>query len=394
MVNSKKNIYLDGSSTSPPRVDVVERVRYIQNNFWANPSSLHNDGIKAAEVLERSRQSISSRLGASPEEVVFTSGSTESNRISIIGSSRMLKPGRIVISAVEHPSVLSAAQHLVKDGWQLEFWPVDENGQVDLSKLDLLLQPPTKLVSIIWGQSEVGTLQPISTIGQACRDKGIIFHTDATQILSQSLFNWRKLPADLLSLSAHKFQGPKGVGILLNNHNSVIKTLPLIADKAQENGYRPGTQPVALIAGMALAIEHLDCLIKSNSNNQITEYLKVYKLTQLLRKEISTIDSLIFTGHPTNRLNNHISMLVGSSNMQPISARTLVRELSKEGICASSGTACKSSSLEDSAILEAMQIPCKWRKSGLRFSLGPWLEEDDIIAIPDILRKSIISVSN
>ena len=388
-----KAIYLDGSATTPPRVEVINRIKDVDSNYWANPSSIHSLGIKAAEVVERSRKSISLALGASPNELIFTSGSTESIHLALLGSVRKQSPGRIVISNVEHPSVISAAEELVYKGWELAYWPVDKYGQVDLSKSEQLLSYPTKLVSIIWGQSEVGTIQPIKYIGEICKSRGIIFHTDATQILSQAFFNWSSLPVDLLSASAHKFQGPKGVGFLLCDKNIKDSFSALSGGGGQEGSLRSGTEPVSLIAGMALAIELLNSTIYSN-NQALTEYQKVSTLTSELRGRLGCIKSVKFTGHPTKRLSNHISMLIGNHFGDPLPGRAIVRELSKRGIYASSGTACRAGRKTDSAILGAMNIPLQWRQSGLRFTLGSWINQEDIANITYNLHLCIESLSS
>ncbi len=391
---SNNQIYLDASSTSPTRFEVISYMHDIESNFWGNPSSIHFHGIRAAEIVERSRLKIATILQALTDEIVFTSGSTESIHLAILGSTKDLMPGRIVISNVEHPSVLSAALQLVNKGWELKFWPVNNYGVIDIDLINDLLKPPTKIVSLIWGQSEIGTIQPIPMIGKECKDRGIIFHTDATQILSQGLFNWRDLNVDLLSLSAHKFQGPKGIGLLLAR-KEIKKSLSNIqGGGGQESNIRSGTQPITLIAGMSLAIELLNSPIYKEDVLNQTEFEKVSSITRYLRHELEKIQYLRFTGHPTKRLNNHISMLVGNAENNPLPGRLLVRELSKRGISASSGTACSSGNLTDSPILKAINVSTIWRQSGLRFSLGPWIKCDEIERIPTILRNAIDSLSN
>ena len=392
-MNTLNNIiYLDCSATSPVKKEVLERIRNVDLTFWGNPSSLHVHGIKAAEIVERSRKLIADSLGALHEEVIFTSGATESVYLAIVGSSRSLKPGRIVISSVEHPAVRYAADSLRKVGWEIVYWPVDTYGKIIISELDRLLTPPTRLVSIIWGQSEVGTLQPINTIGQACKDRGIFFHTDATQILSQYKFTWNELPVDLLSASAHKFQGPKGIGLLLSRRANKNLIEPVQMGGGQEGGLRSGTPAVSLISGMAQAIKLLNSPLQHVNQDLLTEYQKVSYYTEQLRKELSKFSFIKFTGHPRQRLKNHISMIVGTSDNKPINGRKLVRRLSDNGICASSGSACSSSSNKDSLILTAMNIPPLWRQSGLRLSLGSWLRDKDIEIIPTIIKESILSL--
>ena len=388
------HIYLDACATTPPSLEVISCVNKIQKTLWANPSSLHHYGLIAAEMLERSRQEIASCLSASPDELIFTSGATESNHLAILGCTTNTRPGRILISAVEHPAVTSTAKNLVQHGWTVEVVPVDSFGVVDMNYLESLLSYPTKLVSIIWGQSEIGTIQPVLEIGTLCRDKGILFHTDATQILNQGLFKWNELPIDLLSASAHKFHGPKGVGFLLAKENVIPSIEPLQVGGGQQNGIRGGTEPLALIAGMSTAIKMLTKCLDTNLVNTSEMHHKVYKLTTGLRNDLKNLDTIRFTGHPVNRLGNHISMLVTSVNNLPLSGRAIVRELSKFGIYASSGSACSSGRTLDSAVLTAINVPAPLRQSGLRFSLGSWLDEQDLTQIPELLSRSIMAVSN
>ena len=205
--------YLDACATAPLRESVISCMVRAQQDGWGNPSSLHRIGCDAAESLERARLSISASLGAERSDILFSSGATESAHLALLGLAKTQSPGRLVISAVEHPAVAAAAHQLVACGWTVERWPVDAYGQIQMQHLDRLLQPPTKIVSLIWGQSEVGTLQPIQAVGEVCRSKHIPFHTDATQVLSQGCPNWSELQVDLLTASAHKCGGPRGIGL-------------------------------------------------------------------------------------------------------------------------------------------------------------------------------------
>ena len=192
------DLYLDAAASAPPTARVIAVMSEVQRSCWGNPSSLHIQGLRAAECLERSRQAIAYRLGAEPDELIFTSGATESVHLALHGLAASLRPGRLVISAVEHPAVEAAASSLRPRGWSIARWPVDDVGRIQLDRLEELLAPPTRLVSLIWGQSEIGTLQPIEIVGRACRDLGLPIHTDATQVLSQGLPNWHSLPVDLV----------------------------------------------------------------------------------------------------------------------------------------------------------------------------------------------------
>ena len=384
-----KEIYLDASATTPPLENVIEVVSSVQKNCWGNPSSLHYGGIRSAEVLERSRKLIARKLSIDPKEIIFTSGATESVNLGIQGICNDLPPGRIIISKVEHPAVIYAANKLKSKGWIVEYCPVDNRGLICLDQLGKLLEEPTKFVSIIWGQSEIGTIQPILQVGKECQKRNIIFHTDATQILPHGIFNWNNLPVNLLSLSAHKFRGPKGIGMLLVKNNTLDLLSSIQGGGSQENKKRSGTEAVPLIAGMAEAVLSLDNKLIPNDFENIFKEDYVSKLTHYLREELSQFSNISFTGDEHIRLPNHISFVVSDFHNNPISGRLLVREFSKHKIALSSGTACSMGSSKDSEVLASIGIPISHRQSGLRMSLGNWLTDKDIEIIPKIFSDII-----
>ena len=223
-------LYLDAAATTPPLPAVIAVMQQLQQTAWANPSSLHGAGLAAAEALERARWTIAERFAVNPDQLIVTSGATESVHLALLGSAAGLVPGRLVISAVEHPAVVAAAHQLEALGWTIAEWPVDGQGVLRLDQLDRVLSAPTRLVSLIAAQGEVGALQPISTIARACRERGV----------------------DLLTLSAHKFRGPRGVGLLIRAQG--VDLSPLQGGGGQEHGLRSGTEPVALVGGMAEAL--------------------------------------------------------------------------------------------------------------------------------------------
>ncbi len=387
-----RSIYLDACSTTPPLKEVTELICDIQRHCWGNPSSLHTDGILAAEILERARHSIAQSLTSLPEEIVFTSGATESIHLALKGIANNLNPSRIVVSSVEHPAVIKAAQSLERDGWEVAYWPVDSNGVVDLNYLDEYLEQPTKILSVVWGQSEVGTTQPIHLLGQKCRERGILFHTDATQILSNGIFDWSTLPVDLLSASSHKFQGPKGVGLLLSKQSIQPLLRPIQSGGSQEHGFRSGTEAVPLVAGTALALSQIKGKITVENNMPIFPETKTKLITKELNFALKQIKGLHFTGHSVYRLPNLISILVASNSNKPISGRRIVYELAKRGVSVSSGTACSSGIAEDSPVLKSIGVDKRFRQSGLRLSLGSWINSSDIKRIPELLVESISSI--
>lgn len=383
MSEAKADIYLDAAATTPPSADVIERIRVVQADTWANPSSLHGPGIRAADCLERSRQSIASALGAERDQLTFTSGATESVHLALLGTALKRDPARLVISAVEHPAVVAAARRLERQGWQLLHWPVDGDGLIRLELLETMLAPPTQLVSMIWGQSEVGALQPVLKVAQACRQRGITFHTDATQVIPQGLIRWHDHPIDLLSLSAHKLRGPRGVGLLLHRSDSVPD--PLMGGGGQEGGIRSGTEPVALIAGMAEAMRGLprfDPTVHPVPPGDPSVRIQRDRLLERLLR----MDGVHLLGPALQaRLPHHISLLIGDRQGRPLSARAVVRAMARDGLACSSGSACHAGRTEDSPVLAAMGTAPAWRRSGLRLTLGTWLSDADLATVPDRL---------
>lgn len=229
----EREIYLDACATSPPAESVLAAMALAAQEAWANPSSLHASGLAAADRLERSRQAMATRLGCDSDELVFVSGGSEAIHTALLGCAGSMQPGRVLLSAVEHPASYAAAAQMVQRGWQRELLPVNRLGRVDLDALQALLAPPTRLVSILWGQSEVGTIQPIATIGRLCRQAGVLLHVDAVQVVGHRSIDFARLPVDLLSCAAHKLQGPRGVGALLVRRGLRIE--PLIGG-VQEGG--------------------------------------------------------------------------------------------------------------------------------------------------------------
>ena len=379
---AEAEIYLDAAATTPPRQDVIEAVVWAQQEAWGNPSSLHNTGVKAAELLERCRWKLAQRFAVSPDQLIFTSGATESVHLAILGSAANHAPGRIVVSGVEHPAVLAAADQLKNKGWSVVFWPVDAMGLIRLEFMEELLDEPTRMVSLIAAQSEVGALQPTALVGRACRDRSITFHSDATQLIPQGCPEFNRLHSDLISLSAHKFQGPRGIGLLIRDASHPL--VPVQGGGGQEFGLRSGTEALALIAGMTQALSVLPAYYLSGDTIPPGSGPHVRRQRDDLLEALLDIPGLSLLGPNVNqRSPNHIAVLVGSAESQPIPARAMVRELARRGVACSSGSACHSGQRQDSSVLTAMNIPELWRQSGLRFTLGPWLDDETLKQVPD-----------
>ncbi len=387
-------IYLDACATAPPAAAVLEAMDRAHREAWANPSSLHGHGLAAAERLERDRQSIAARLGCGGEELVLLSGGSEAIHTALVGSDGPLEPGRVLLSAVEHPATYAAAAVLERRGWEVRRLPVDRRGLVDLEALLGLLQPPTRLVSIIWGQSEVGALQPIEAIGTLCRQSGVRFHVDAVQVVGHRPVDFRRLPVDLLSCTAHKLQGPRGVGALLVRRG--VRLEPLIGG-AQEGGRRGGTEPVALVAGFAAALELADRRLAAHGGGDPLATLRDHLLADLRR-----LPGVRLSGpepdDPAGRLPHHISLLVDGPEGRPLGGRRLVRELARRGFAVSSGSACSSAgagagTAGTSAVLLAMGYGPAEAASGVRISLGPWLSTADLAGLPAALEQARRSIT-
>ena len=376
--------YLDTCATTPPSQEVLAAMAAAAPLVWANPSSLHGFGLAAAEALERSRCSLAHHLGAQPDEVVWCSGGTEAIQMALLGLAAQHPVGRLVISAVEHPATEAAAARLQQQGWQLARLPVDQAGLVCLEQLEKLLQPPTRLMSLIWGQSEVGSLQPLETIAAQCRRAGVSLHVDAVQVVGHQPIDFASLPVDLLSCAAHKLQGPRGIGALLVRRGLNLE--PLLGG-SQEAGRRGGTESVLLAVGFAAAL--------AAAQERLQQHGGLDPLAELrdgLLQNLMALPGLRLSGPQPDsaaRLPHHLSLLVSTAAGRPLAGRALVRALWRQGYAVSSGSACSSfKGGAASPILLAMGYEPEEAASGLRLSLGPWHRAADLEALPQALERA------
>ncbi|MFS1513818.1 cysteine desulfurase family protein [Chengkuizengella sp. SCS-71B] len=355
------NIYLDHAAATPLHSEVFEVMVPFLKEHYGNPSSLHSYGRNAKIALDSSRDSIASHLHCSANEIIFTSGGTESVNLAIMGTvaASKQKPIHVITTQIEHRAVLSTCQQLENLGHAVTYLPVDKTGLVSIEDLNKAIKPETVLISIHYGNNEVGTLQPIEEIGGLAREKGIYFHVDAVQTLGKIMINLSDLPVDLMSFSGHKINGPKGIGLLYVNKK--VHLLPNIYGGNQERKRRAGTENLAAIVGFSKAIEL--SVHNVNNNQKILNDLRSL-LIEELSKELGH-EGFVINGHSIKRLPHILNVSFNQTNKE-----TLLMNFDIEGIAAASGSACTSGSIKDSHVLDAMDISPELRKGAIRFSLG------------------------
>ena len=377
-----KTIYFDYNATTPLDAAVRETMLPFLGEVWGNPSSVHHVGRQARAALDDARDLAAKILGAKPSEVVFTGGGTEANNLAIFGAARLLKPkgNHLITTAVEHHAVLHCCEYLArKEGFELTVLPVDGDGRVSPDDLKRALRKDTVLVSVMAANNEIGTLQPVAELGAICRERGVLFHTDAVQWFGKEPFaTVTQFNADLVSVCAHKFHGPKGAGLLYIR--SPLLPDPVLFGGAHENERRAGTENLAAIAGLVAAMEKF---IPSPVFDRA-------KLTPLVARLVALVDGLPgvqFVGSRTERLANTVSFLVEGAD-----SITLLAGLDLEGVCASSGSACSAGSLEPSHVISALGVKRELANSLVRFSLGresTMAEVERVEEIlPEVLRRA------
>lgn len=369
-------LYADHAATTALSPAALEVMLPLMRAGYGNPSSLYSFGQQAKEALDSARTRVASALHADPQEIFFTSGGTESDNWAIKGvaEARKNKGKHIITSAVEHHAVLYTAEYLEKQGFEVTYLPVDGYGMVSPDSLRAALRPDTILVSVMMANNEVGTIQPIKELAQIAHEGGAVFHTDAVQAVGHIPVDVEELRVDLLSLSGHKFGGPKGVGALYVRKATPIAIL--LHGGGQERTRRSGTENVAGIAGLAAALTASVAAMPEESK-------RLTALRDKLVAGLSAIPRTRFTGHPTRRLPGTASFI-----FECIEGESLILRLDALGICSSTGSACSSKSLEPSHVLMAMGMPHEIVHGSLRLTLGAENTEDDV----DYLIDSVTQV--
>jgi len=381
MTDTKRTIYLDHAATTPVDPRVVEAMQPYWAGAFGNTSSIHAQGRAAVKGLEQARETVAGVLGCHPAEVVFTGCGTESDNLAVRGAAwAARKSGRgnhIITTPIEHHAVGHTVEQLrVEHAFDVTLVDVDAHGRVDPDALGRAVRRDTCLISVMYANNEVGTLEPIAEIGRIARDKGIVFHSDAVQAGGYLDLNVDRLNVDLLALSAHKFYGPKGVGILYARRGADL--VPALTGGGQERGRRSGTVNVAGAVGAATAL-------KLAHDQREGEAARVSELRdRLVKGVLERLSDARLTGHPAERLPNSASFAI-----KGVEGESILLALDLEGICVSTGSACTTGETEPSFVLTAIGLPREWAVGSLRMTLGHLTQPEDIDAVLNALPRVV-----
>ncbi|UCE35010.1 MAG: cysteine desulfurase NifS [Deltaproteobacteria bacterium] len=373
-----RRIYLDYAATTPVDPEVVKTMSPFFTETFGNPSGTYSYGQEAKEVIEEARVKVSELIGAKADEIVFTSGGTESDNFALVGVAyaNQARGNHIITTPVEHHAVTETCNYLEERGFRITYVPVDEHGLVDPSDVKKAIMDDTILISVMHANNEMGTIEPIVEIGKIAKEREIYFHADAVQTVGHLPVDVDELGVDLLSLSAHKFYGPKGIGVLYIRRG--IEIAPFMHGGEQERRLRAGTENVPGIVGLGRAIE-----MAGQEMGDETDRLTSLR-DKLITGILEEIDHTRLNGHPSMRLPNNVNISFGS-----LEGESIVLNLDLEGICASTGSACSSASLEPSHVLSAMGLSPEQVYGSVRFSLGKWTSEEMIERVLEVLPKIV-----
>jgi len=373
-----KEVYMDYSASSPVDPRVVEAMMPYFTESYGNPSSLHYMGREAVEALMDSRIKIGELIGSKPEEIIFTSGGTESNNLGIKGAARRSKDkgNHIITTDIEHISTWNICKYLKKEGFETTFIPVDSQGVVDVEKLKEAITDKTILISVMYANGEVGTIEPIREIGEIAQDHSVLFHVDAVAAVGKIPIDVEKDNIDLMSISSNDIYGPKGTGALFVR--KAVKLQPTIQGGGQEKGFRSGTENIPNIVGMGRAAE----IAKEEIKEEGKRLTKMRD--RLIDGIVNHLKDATLNGHPTKRLPNNVSV-----RFKYIEGESLLLDLEMEGVAASTGSACQSKTLLPSRVLTAMDISHADTNGSLQFTLGRFNKEDDVDHVLNVMPSII-----
>ena len=369
-------IYLDNAASTQIHSDVLDSMLPFLKEQYGNPSSIHRYGRLSRKAIHKARKQIASLINADPAEILITSGGTESNNTVLIGISSQFPDSQIITSSIEHDAILEPCKKLISNGFQVNYLSVDKSGIINTMDLKNIISKKTSLVSIMFGNNEVGTIQPISEIVKICHENKVVFHTDAVQAVGKVAIDVKELGVDLLSISSHKLHGPKGVGALYIKDG--VKIDPVILGGGQEFRLRSGTENVASIVGFGQACEIAQ-------NNLIENSSLIKKLqTLLVKRVLDEIPEVTFNGHSEYRLSNnaHFTFL-------GVSGEDLIIKLDEYGVAASTGSACSVNTQKASHVLKSMGFSLEQITGSLRLTVGIFNTENEINKTVDILKKVV-----
>jgi len=373
-----KSIYLDHSATTPIRPEVLEAMHPYFMDIFGNPSSIHTFGHKAKKALEDSREKVAALLGASPEEIVFTSGGTEATNLAIKGTLRgnRKRGDQIITSSIEHHATLNTCQYLEREGFQVIYLPVDRYGKLNPEDVKEAITDKTVLLSVMHANNEVGTIEPIEEIGEITRAREVLFHTDAVQSVGKIPVKVNDLQVDFLSLSGHKICGPKGIGVLYVRKGVPFE--PLFQGGHHEWNRRPGTENIPAIVGLAKALE-----LAEEEMDQVSAREKNLK-SAFWEAIQAQIEGVHINGHPVDQIPPILNV-----SFDFVDGESVILSLDIEGIAVSTGSACTSGALEPSHVLLAMGLPQRLAQGAVRFSLGRETEQEELDYTVAVLVETI-----
>jgi cysteine desulfurase len=374
-----KRVYLDYAAATPAHPDVINMMTPMFSEVFGNPSSIHACGQEARSYIEESRRSVARLIGARPEEIYFTSGGTEADNWALQGivfANRSRGGNHIITSTIEHHAIHQPLHFLREQGFSFTEVPVDRFGMVDPDTVKKAITPKTILISIMHSNNEVGTIQPIEDISKIARKAGVYLHTDAVQSVGHVPIDVNTLGVDLLSSSAHKFYGPKGIGILFIRQGTTIN--PFIYGGAQEKNYRAGTENVPAIAGMGKAAE----IALKDMNEEMRQL--IFLRDKMIKGILDNIEQTRLNGHPVKRLPNNVNF-----SFEFVEGESICLNLDLAGICVATGSACSSESMEASHVLLAMGLPPEIARASVRLTSGKWTTEAEVDFVLEQLPKVV-----
>lgn len=370
-----RTIYMDNAATTKLDSEVLKAMLPFLKSEYGNPSSMHALGIRAKNAVSASRRRVAEILGCGEEEIIFTGSGTESDNLAVLGYARKRGKGHVITTKIEHHAVLDAVKRLEKGGFGATYLDVDIDGLIDLKQLEAEIRPDTILVSVIYANNEVGTVQDIAAIARLCRKMGVVLHTDACQATNYLDIDVGRLGVDMMTLNGSKIYGPKGVGVLYKNKKYDIE--PIVYGGGQEFGLRSGTENVANIVGFSKALEMVQ-LHKDKETGRVRE-LRDYLTDGLLKIEETRLN-----GHRTSRLANNVNV-----SFLNVEGESLILLLNEDGVCCSTGSACTSASLEPSHVIVALGLAHELGHSSVRFTLGKDTTRQDLDFVIQQTRKHV-----